>query len=91
VVDDRPATPPRYEFHGFRHTFIADMHITENDGVVPVTATLQGVVTSGWLRGAQVTGVYTQFATCPIPTPGNVLGSVCFQGKLHLERDHHRR
>jgi hypothetical protein len=37
------------------------------------------------LKGAQVTGQYRQWDTCPIPTPGNVLGTICFQGTLHLQ------
>jgi hypothetical protein len=77
-----------YKFYGDKHFFIVDMHITENDGVVPITATLEGVVIRGWLKGARVTGQYTQFDTCPIPTPGNVLGTVCFQGTVHLQRGH---
>ena len=75
----------RYGFYGHKHFFIADMHITENDGVVPITATLEGVVVKGWLKGARVTGEYTAFDTCPIPTPGNVFGTTCYQGTLHLE------
>ena len=34
----------RYGFYGHKHFFVADMHITENDTVVPITATLTGVV-----------------------------------------------
>ena len=41
----------RYEFHGRKHTFIADVHITENDTTDPITATISGTVTSGWLDG----------------------------------------
>lgn len=76
----------RYGFHGRRHTFIANLHITENDTTVPITATIRGVVRKGWLKGARVTGQYRQWDSCPIPTPGNVLGSICFQGTLHLQR-----
>ncbi len=75
----------RYGFHGSRHAFIANVHITENDTVNPVTATIRGKVTRGWLRGARVTGHYTQHDSCPIATPGNVLGTICFKGALHLE------
>jgi hypothetical protein len=93
VLSDDTVTQPgfwlahaRYEFYGRKHFFIADLHITENDtGVKPVTATIQGVVAKGWLKGAQVTGQYTAFDACPIPTPGNVFGTTCFQGTLHLE------
>ena len=77
-----------YGFFGHRHSFVADNHITENDTVNPITATIRGVVVAGWLKGARVTGQYTQFDPCPIPTPGNVFGSVCFQGTLHLQLGH---
>jgi hypothetical protein len=77
----------RYEFHGHKHTFIADLHITEDDSSPAlITATIEGVVAQGWLRGALVTGQYRRWDTCPIPTPGNVLGTICFQGTLHLQR-----
>ena len=77
----------RYEFYGHRHTFIADLQITEDDRTPAlITATIDGVVTHGWLKGAHVTGRYRQWDICPIPTPGNVNGTVCFQGVLHLQR-----
>ncbi len=75
----------RYEFYGSRHSFVADLHITENDTITPITATIRGVVTSGWLRGARVTGQYRRWDSCPIPTPGNVVGTTCYEGKLHLQ------
>ncbi len=74
-----------YGFNGSKHSFVAYNFITENDTTTPITATIRGVVIQGWMRGARVTGEYTQFDTCPIPTPGNVLGDVCFQGTLHLQ------
>lgn len=75
-----------YEFHGHKHTFIADLHITEDDRTPSlITATIEGVVTEGWFEGAHVTGQYRQWDTCPIPTPGNIYGAVCFQGTLHLQ------
>lgn len=47
----------RHAFRGREHTFVADLHITENDTMVPITATIWGVVTDGfWLEGAGVTG-----------------------------------
>lgn len=79
----------RYEFHGHKHFFVADVHPTEDDGnPALVTATIDGVVTQGWMRGAEVTGEYTQYGVCPLPTPGNVFGTTCFQGTLHLQRGH---
>jgi hypothetical protein len=76
-----------YEFHGHKHTFIADLHITEDDRTPTlITSTIDGVVTQGWLKGAHVTGQYRQWDTCSIPTPGNVYGTTCFQGTLHLQR-----
>ncbi len=74
-----------YGFFGRSHSFVADIHITENDTVSPATAMLRGVVVVGWMSGARVTGQYTQWVTCPIATPGNVFGSLCFQGTLHLQ------
>ena len=95
ILDDDTASMPgfwlghaRYEFHGSKHFFIADMHITENDTVVPNTATLVGIVTDGWLKGAKVTGEYTTFDPCAIPTPGNAFGATCFSGTLHLQGGH---
>jgi hypothetical protein len=92
ISDDTTSMPgfwlahARYGFHGRRHGFVADVHVTENDTTVPVTATIRGVVTRGWLKGARVTGRYRKWDSCPIATPGNVFGSICFQGRLHLQR-----
>jgi hypothetical protein len=74
-----------YGFIGSKHSFLAYNHITENDTMSPITATIRGVVIAGWMKGAQVTGEYTLFDTCPIPTPGNVFAPSCFQGTLHLQ------
>ena len=74
----------RYEFHGKKHTFIADVHVTQNE--TTGTAVITGIITRGWLKGAQVTGEYTVKSICPIATPGNVFGTVCFQGTLHVHR-----
>jgi WD40 repeat protein len=75
----------RYEFYGEKHSFIADIHVTENHTTDPATAVINGVVTQGWLKGAQVTGEYTVMPVCPITTPGNVFGTLCFQGTLHID------
>ena len=76
----------RYEFYGEKHSFIADVHVTENDTTNPATAVITGVVTRGWLKGSQLTGGYTVMSVCPITTPGNVFGTLCFQGTLHIHR-----
>lgn len=73
-----------YDVFGRDHWLIADLHVTEDDRGGPVTATIEGVVAAGWMFGAQVSGQYTRWDTCPIPTPGNVLGTTCFIGTLHL-------
>jgi eukaryotic-like serine/threonine-protein kinase len=75
----------RYEFYGEKHSFIADIHVTENHTTDPATAVITGVVTQGWLKGAQVTGEYTVMPVCPMTTPGNVFGTLCFQGTLHID------
>ena len=76
----------RYEFYGSKHSFIADIHVTEDDTKLPITATISGVVAHGWLKGAPVTAEYTQIDSCPISTPGNVFGTICWQGTIHLQR-----
>lgn len=92
VVRDNNTLKPKfwlaqalYGFNGSKHSFVAYNFITENDTTSPITATIRGVVIQGWMTGALVTGEYTQWDTCPIPTPGNVFGTVCFQGTLHLQ------
>ena len=77
---------PLYGFFGSEHSFVANNFITENDTVKPITAAIHGVVIMGWMKGARVTGEYTQRDTCPIPTPGNKVGTTCFEGTLHLQR-----
>jgi len=73
-----------YGFFGHQHAFIANLQITENDTTSPATAVLTGVVVAGWRHDERVRGAYTVMDPCPIPTPGNVLGSVCFQGSVTL-------
>jgi hypothetical protein len=74
----------RYEFYGKKHSFIADVNVVENDTTIPHTAVITGVITQGWLKGAQITGGYTVLSECNIATPGNVFGTLCFQGTLHV-------
>jgi hypothetical protein len=74
----------RYEFHGVAHSFTARVRITEIETSTPITATIQGVVTDGWLKGARVTGTYKYWTFCPMPTSGNKAGHTCHQGDLHL-------
>ena len=92
VLSDDTVTQPgfwlahaRYDFFGREHWFVADLHVTEDDRGGPVTATLSGFVAAGWMFGARVTGQYSRWSTCPIPTPGNVFGTTCFVGTLHLQ------
>jgi hypothetical protein len=75
-----------YGFIGSKHSFVAYNQITQDNGASPVTATIRGVVIAGWMEGAQVTGEYTLYPTCPIPTSDkNVFAPSCFQGTLHLQ------
>jgi len=74
----------QYEFHGEENSFIADVHVVQNNSTG--TAVITGVVTQGWLKGAHLTGEYTVMPSCPIATPGNVFGTLCFQGTLHIHR-----
>jgi hypothetical protein len=72
----------QYEFYGKKHSFIADVNVVQNE--TTGTAEITGVITQGWLKGAQLTGEYTVMPVCPIETPGNVFGTLCFQGSLHV-------
>ena len=92
VVSDDTTSKPNfwlaqalYGFRGSEHSFVAHNLITEDHTTAPITATIRGFVTSGWMMGAIVTGGYTLVDPCPIPTPGNVFGTPCFQGTLHLQ------
>jgi len=71
-----------YHFHGRQHAFTADLHVTQDESAG--TATIVGYVTEGWLKGASVTGEYTVLAVCPMDTPDNAQGTVCYQGALHV-------
>jgi hypothetical protein len=71
-----------YHFNGSKHSFTADLKITQDD--LAGRATITGRVTEGWLKGASVTGEYNVLAVCPIDTPDNAYGTVCFQGALHV-------
>lgn len=72
----------RYEFHGGKHSFISNVNVVQNN--TTGTAAITGVITQGWLKGAHLTGEYTVESVCPIATPGNVFGTLCFQGTLHV-------
>jgi hypothetical protein len=71
-----------YHFKGSKHAFTANLKITQDESVG--TATITGDITEGWLKGASVTGEYNVLAVCPIETPDNAYGTVCFQGALHV-------
>src|SRR3972149_9983454 len=76
----------RYRFFGEEHSFTALVFVTQNNA--EGMATITGLVTKGWQKGAIVTGSYQVWPACPIETPGNVFGEygLCFQGTLHLSR-----
>ena len=72
----------RYHFNGSKHAFTAELNVTQDESTG--TATITGHVTQGWLKGASVTGEYTVLAVCPLDTPANAYGTLCFQGTLHV-------
>ena len=71
-----------YHFKGNKHAFTADLKITQDESAG--TATITGHIIEGWLTGAAVTGEYNVLAVCPMETPDNAYGTVCFQGALHV-------
>ena len=83
-VGDIETIVPLYHFNGSHHSFTALLTVTLDNSVG--TATITGQVTEGWLKGAAVTGEFTTMAVCPIATPGNMFGTLCWQGALHVHR-----
>jgi hypothetical protein len=73
-----------YHFNGEDHAFTAHVYVAQDN--VAGTAAITGTVTKGWLEGANVLGEYRVWATCPIPTPGNGLGTRCFRGVLQIQK-----
>ena len=71
-----------YHFNGSKHAFTADLNVTQDESVG--TATIAGYITEGWLNGASVTGEYNVLAVCPMETPDNAEGTMCYQGTLHV-------
>jgi len=71
-----------YHINGGTRQLTADLLVIENEQTN--TAVSNGIVTDGWMEGARVQGEYTVMSACPIATPHNVLGTVCFQGSLHI-------
>jgi len=73
---------PLYHFNGSRHSFTALMNVTLDNSIGQAVRTC--VVTEGWLKGAAVTGEFTTQLVCPMATPGNIVGTRCWQGALHV-------
>jgi hypothetical protein len=72
-----------YHINGSKHAFTADLKVTQNNSTGKGTIT--GRVTEGWLKGASVIGKYIVMADCPIATPNNADGTVCYQGALLIQ------
>jgi hypothetical protein len=73
-----------YHFNGRVHSFTAHVYVIQNNSSGPGVAAITGLVTDGWLKGANVTGEYNVLPVCSIPTPGNLEITKCYQGTLHL-------
>lgn len=74
-----------YHLNGSKHSFTANVHVSQND--VAGTGSMTGEITEGWLKGGSLIGEYNVYPVCPLPeTPGNSMGTLCFQGVLHLHR-----
>jgi len=82
TVDNITSIEAFYHFNGSKHAFTARLHIIQDESAG--TAIITGDVTEGWLKGASVTGEYNVLAVCPMETPKNAFGTVCFQGALHV-------
>jgi hypothetical protein len=71
-----------YHINGSKESLVADNTVTVNDatGIADIT----GFVRGGSLNGAEVDGTFRTKSPCPIPTPGNVNGTVCYSGTLNI-------
>jgi hypothetical protein len=83
TVGDITSIEALYHFNGGTHSFSAHVFVTQSE--IAGTGAVTGSVTEGWLKGATVSGEYNIFGACPIPTPGNVEGTRCYQGTLHVQ------
>ena len=81
-VGDITSIDVLYHFNGRVHSFTAHNFVTWNTALG--TAVITGLVTEGWLKGAAVTGEFDVKGICPIPTPGNSVGTQCYEGVLHV-------
>jgi hypothetical protein len=81
-VDNITSIEALYHLNGSEHAFTADVKVTQNESTG--LATITGRVTEGWLKGASVIGKYKVLAVCPIDTPDNAYGTMCFQGALQV-------
>ncbi len=84
VVGSMEYAEALYHFSGSKHSFDAHIYATQDD--TTHTGGITGSITGGWLRGGSLTGEYKVLAQCNIDTPGNSMGTLCFQGVLHLRR-----
>jgi hypothetical protein len=73
-----------YHFNGGIHSFTAHVFVIQNNASGTGIGAITGQVTEGWLKGATLTGEYNVWGVCPIPTPGNLEGTKCYQGMLHI-------
>lgn len=73
-----------YHFNGRVHSFTAHVFVVQNNASGTGIGAITGQVTEGWLKGATLTGEYNVLGVCTIPTPGNLEGTKCYQGILHI-------
>ena len=73
-----------YHFNGSIHSFTAHVFVVQNNASGPGIGAITGQVTEGWLKGATLTGEYNVLGVCTISTPGNLEGTKCYQGILHI-------
>jgi hypothetical protein len=78
-----------YHVNGGAHQFTADLQVTQKNSTS--SAVIEGTITNGWMKGAQVQGEYQVVNPCGIINAQNgVAGDVCFQGTLRIEQESKR-
>jgi hypothetical protein len=79
-----------YHLNGGAHQLTAQLTVVQDNQAG--TAVLKGVVTDGWMKGAQVRGTYQVIAPCGILNAQNgAFGDICFQGTLRINLEHGKR
>ncbi len=85
-TEDTTTIKALYHLNGSAHQLTAQLTVVED--IKTGTAVLKGVVTDGWMKGAQVRGTYQSILPCGIDEAATgAFGDICYQGILRIHRE----